>query len=228
VEDRRRIAVWTAFLGASRPMDSVDRATLDQFVRSRRAGRLTVPEVKLSAKPTDRTIGADLEFLRRVCNWALTVTRANGKPLLAHHPLTRYSIPTNANPRRPVATYERYLAVREHADEVDRQRLFGPFLDLVEGLGWRVSAICALRAMDVDLSAAEDRPFGRLLKRAETDKMGVEQWVPMSSGVRAAVVAAPERNAAIGEAPLFPASGVLGGVGRDHAKDLLERAEAAA
>jgi hypothetical protein len=92
-----------------------------------------------------------LAFLRRVCNWALTVTRGNGKPLLEHHSLTRYAIPTNANPRRPVAIYDRYLAVREHADAVDRQGLFGTFLDLVEGLGWRVTAICELRATDVDL-----------------------------------------------------------------------------
>jgi hypothetical protein len=132
-EDRRRIAVWTAHLGGARQLDTMDRATLDHFVRVRRAGTLTVSGVKLSARPTDRTVGADLEFLRRVCNWALTVTRGNGQPLLVHHPLTRYAIPTNANPRRPVATYDRYLAVREHADAVDGQGLFGAFLDLVEG-----------------------------------------------------------------------------------------------
>jgi len=145
-EDRRRIAVWTAYLGSARPMAALDRATLDQFVRARRAGTLTVPDVKLSARPTDRTIGADLEFLRRGCNWALSVTRSNGKPLLGAHPLARYAIPRNANPRCPVATYDRYLAIREHADAVDRQRLFGAFLDLVEGLGWRVSALCSLWA----------------------------------------------------------------------------------
>jgi integrase len=227
-EDRRRVAVWTAFLGGSRPVDTIDRATLDQFVRTRRARTLTVPRVKLSQHPTDRTIGADLEFLRRVCNWALTVTRGNGKPLLEHHALTRYTIPTNANPRRPVAAYDRYLAIRAHADDVDRQRLFGAFLDLVEGLGWRVTAICELRASDVDLTVGDARPYGRLRKRAETDKMGVGQWVPMSAPVRSAVLAALERNAAIGEAPLFPAPSREGPWTRYHARDLLERAEAAA
>lgn len=204
-EDRRRLAVWTAHLGAARQLESLDRAALDQFVRARRAGTLMVPDVKLSARPTDRTIGADLEFLRRVCNWALTVTRGNGKPLLSSHPLTRYAIPRNANPRRPVATYERYQAVREHADEVDRQRLFGAFLDLVEGLGWRVSAICGLQAADVDLTATDAWPHGRLHKRAETDKMGVAQWVPLSLSVRAAILGVLERNPVIGGAPLFPA-----------------------
>ena len=228
-EDRRRIAVWTAHLGSDREMESVDRALLDRFVRARRAGTLSVPGVKLSAKPTERTIGADLEFLRRVCNWAMTVTRGNGKPLLGHHPLTRYAIPTNLNPRRPVATYDRYLAVREHADAVDRQRLFGAFLDLVEGLGWRVSAICELQAADVDLTVTDARPFGRIRKRAETDKMGVAQWVPLSAPVRAAILAVLDRNLVIGEAPLFPAPRHAGkSWTRHHAKDLLERAEKAA
>jgi integrase len=127
-----------------------------------------------------------------------------------------------------VATYDRYLAIRQHADAVDRQGLFGAFLDLVEGLGWRVSAICELRAADVDLTVNDARPYGRLRKRAETDKMGVAQWVPMSAPVRAAVLAALERNAAIGEAPLFPAPRRSGSWTRHHAKDLLERAEIAA
>ena len=228
-EDKRRLAVWTAYLGASRLVESMDRATLDGFVRARRAGNLKVPDVNLAPHPTNRTVGADLEFLRRVCNWPLTVTRGNGKPLLDHHPLTHYAIPTNANPRRPVATYDRYLAIRQHADEVDRQGLFGAFLDLVEGLGWRVTAICELRATDVDLTASDARPHGRLRKRAETDKMGVTQWVPMSAAVRSAVLAALERNAAIGEAPLFPAPQRAGRCWtRFHAKDLLERAEIAA
>jgi hypothetical protein len=111
---------------------------------------------------------------------------------------------------------------------VDRQRLFGAFLDLVEGLGWRVTAICELRATDVDLTATDARPYGRIRKRAETDKMGVAQWVPMSAGVRSAVLAALERNAAIGEAPLFPAPSREGPWTRYHARDLLERAEKAA
>jgi integrase len=103
-----------------------------------------------------------------------------------------------------VASYDRYLAIRQHADTVDRQALFGAFLDLVEGLGWRVTAICELRASDVDLSVTEARPYGRLHKRAETDKMGVQQWVPMSAPVRAAILAVLDRNPVMGEAPLFP------------------------
>jgi hypothetical protein len=44
-----------------------------------------------------------------------------------------YRVPTNASPGRPLATYDRYLAVRVKAEVVEKRRLFRPFLDLVEG-----------------------------------------------------------------------------------------------
>jgi hypothetical protein len=50
----------------------------------------------------------------------------------------------------------------------------------------------------------------------------------MAPGVRAAVLAALERNPVIGDTALFPAPKGRGGWTRHHAKDLLERAEAAA
>jgi hypothetical protein len=50
----------------------------------------------------------------------------------------------------------------------------------------------------------------------------------MAAGVRAAVLALLERNPVIGDTPLFPAPKGRGGWTRHHAKDLLERAEAAA
>jgi integrase len=101
------------------------------------------------------------------------------------------------------------------------------FLDIVEGLGWRVSAICELQAADVDLTVTEARPYGRIRKRAETDKkMGVAPWVPLSASLRAAILTVLERNPVIGEAPLFPAPRRPGkSWTRHHAKDLLERAE---
>lgn len=170
-------------------------------------------------------------YLRAVavtaCDWSLTVRRGNRTPLLTIHPLTRYAIPRNANPRRPVATYERYLAIREHADAVDRQRLFGVFLDLEEGLGWRVTAICELRASEVDLTMTEARPYGRLRKRAETDKMGIQQWIPI---VRRSERPCYSPLSATPPLEMHHCSQLHGGGAwtRHHAKDLLERAEEAA
>jgi integrase len=202
-------------------------AVLDGFVRDRRAGRLSVPGYDLRSHPTDRTIGADLEFLRRVFNWGATIIRRDGSPLVERNPLTRYPIPSNPNPKRPVATYDRYVAVRAKAEEADPQGLFGSFLDLIEGLGWRVSAVCQLQAADLDMTVNNTVPFGRILKREANDKERVEMWVPMSGNVRAAVLTALEKNPVAGTAPLFPAPRSLSGEPwtRYHARGLLERAE---
>src|SRR5262249_24594694 len=112
------------------------------------------------------------------------------------------------------------------------------FMMLVEGLGWRVSAICALRASDVDTSATAAAPHGRIYKRAETDKQGMSGWIPMSKSVREGVERVRTANPAIGESPMFPLPRATveasnGGEmpkawTRFYAAALLERAERAA
>jgi len=231
-EDERRIEMWQAILG-DREARSIDFPTLDKFVRDRRIGLISMPGRKLSKNPSDTTIGSDLVFLDSVLNWATRVRLFNGDPLLAANPAKGYPRPKNKNPRQPIASYDRYLAVRQFADEIDRQRLFGSFLDLVEGLGWRVSAICQLHASDFDRRTSENTPFGRIRKRAETDKENVEMWVPLSQGTRAAVEGALAANAVVGDMPLFPAPRAKDGNRpaswtRYHARNLLERAEHAA
>ena len=105
------------------------------------------------------------------------------------------------------------------------QGLFGPFLDLVEGLGWRVSAVCQLRAEDFDATRAPAHPHGRLHRRAENDKMGVGAWVLITETARNAVLEAMR----VSEARtgwLFPAPKVDGKPwSRHYAKKLLTRAE---
>jgi integrase len=128
-----------------------------------------------------------------------------------------------------VASYDRYLTIRAHADAIDPQGLFGAFLDLIEALGWRVSAVCGLLASDVDLVPGQSSPHGRIHKRAETDKESVDQWVPLSEPARVALEAVRRINPVVGARPLFPAPKVHGRPwSRFHARDLLERAETAA
>jgi integrase len=226
-EDRRRLAIWTAVLGPDREVPTVDRSELDAFVRDRRGGRVVVPGYRLAATPSERAIGADLELLRRVFNWALTLRRRNGSPVLERHALQGYPIPKTVSPKRPIADYDRYIALRAVADEVDAQGLFGAFLDLIAGLGWRVSAVCRLRATDYSPAQTETAPFGRLRKRGETDKEGVDMWVPISGETRAALATVLERNPVAGETPLFPAPRSDRGASWDryHARSLLERTE---
>jgi hypothetical protein len=78
-------------------------------------------------------------------------------------------------------------------------------MDLVESLGWRVSAILQLKAIDLDLEKRPGVPPGRILKRGETDKVGVERWVPPSADGRRAIEAVLELNPVVGDRYLFPA-----------------------
>jgi integrase len=105
---------------------------------------------------------------------------------------------------------------------------------LIEALGWRVTAICELQASDFDFAKSSKAPHGRIRKRGDVDKEGVDMWVPLSPDARAAVDRIRKVNPAIGARPLFPAPKAkkLGRLSRPwtrwHARDLLERAEAAA
>lgn len=143
--------------------------------------------------------------LRRSSSWAVE------ESLLTKNPIKGYERPKTPKPTRPVASYDRYFRTRAVADRVGEQRLFGPFLDLLESLGWRVSAICQLWASDVDRSKSPAAPHGRIRKRGDVDKEGVEMWVPMSEDTRRAIELLLDRNPAIGDTPLFSAPGLEAG-----------------
>lgn len=226
-EDRRRIDLWTHVLGANRDPATITKGQVTRFVRLRRTGQIRLPGRNLRANPSESTVGADIIFLSSVLNWAVD------ENLVPQNPIRGYDRPKTPKPKRPVATYNRYERTRANADEVGEQGLFGPFLDLVEALGWRISAICQLWASDVDRSASAAAPHGRIRKRGEVDKEGVDMWIPMNRDTRRAVDMVLERNPAIGDTPLFPAP--IAGSERSprpwsrwYARDLHERAQRAA
>jgi hypothetical protein len=226
-EDARRIELWTRVLGADRDPETITKGQVGRFVRLRREGKIRLAGRQLRANPTKSTIGADIIFLESVLNWGV----AEG--VLSKNPLKGYDRPKTPKPHRPVATYDRYERTRIKADEVDEQRLFGVFFDLVETLGWRVSAICRLWASDIDRTSRPAAPFGRIRKRGEVDKEGVGMWVPMNGDARQAVDLLLESNPAIGDTPLFPAPKATQNRpskpwSRWHARDLHERAQRAA
>lgn len=243
-EDRRRIAIWMQFLGGATQVASLDRPTMDRFVRERMAGKVQAVDeetgraIKLAATPSARAAGADIVFLMSALNYACLCRRSNGKPMLAANPLKGYTVPQNKNVKRPLASYDRWLAIRATADRVDPQGLFGEFMAVIEGLGWRVSSVCSLRSSDIDRTKTPAMPYGSIHKRADADKEGADLWVPMSEPVRIAVDRVRELHIAthrpvLGDVPLFPAPKATTGTAakswsRWHARDLLERAEKAA
>jgi integrase len=96
-------------------------------------------------------------------------------------------------------TYEQLLKV---APQVSA--LLPLALIVAEGTGRRLSAWCSLCWDDVMFDAG---PTGSIRWRAELDKRGYEQVVPMSPTVRDALVKAQFDQGAIGKSPVFPAPG---------------------
>ena len=229
-EARRRINLWQAFLGATRDVQTIEESDIDRSVANRGAGRIALEDHELAQAPGPRAIGADLEFLRAVFNWGRRPERCRRQAWSS----TTRSSGTRSRARRRRGdrwrSYDRFLALRAQCDAVDPQQLFGAFMDLVEALGWRESAICQLWASDYDRRRVPKiSPFGRIRKRWETDKEGVEMWVPISKSARAALELMLQRRPVVGDVPFFPAQRATGKPwNRWHARQLLERAKAKA
>ena len=162
-----------------------------------------------------RGVEADLLWLRWVFNWASKWRTAEGRYLMRENPVRGYEAPTERNLRRPVATQERFDALRAVSDDVgmeirwhskrgDARSYLSELLDIAVGTGRRLSAICQLRYEDLDPERSESHPYGAITWPADTDKTGRETTVPIAPAVRAAVDRILCERAGIGAAPLFP------------------------
>jgi integrase-like protein len=208
---------WLAALGkACHLEDELDHDTLDRIVRQRLSGAIDQRGRSVAVdrrRPVRaRTPAADLEWLRAACRWALTKKKANGRPLLRINPMAGYELPRERNPRRPVATADRYEATRAKAPEVlmtvpvDGERVSVPsylpeILDISNGAGRRISPVVSLRYENLRLG---EGPHGAICWPADTDKMGKEWLTPINAVVRAALDRALAQRPGIGAAYLFP------------------------
>ena len=214
--DVRRIDLWTNVLGAGKDPHKVFLSEWERVIDARTSGEIdakgrAVPEAKWSTVRT-RSVEADLKWLRWVFNWAAKWRTPQGQYLMRENPVRGYEIPTEKNPRRPVASADRYEAIRKVSDQQqmeirwhgkrDGQRSYlSELLDLVNGTGRRISAVCQLRYEDLRLS---EGPYGSIRWPADTDKEGRESCVLISPGVRRAIDRVLRDRPGIGSAPLFP------------------------
>jgi integrase len=108
------------------------------------------------------TVRQDLQLLRVMIRWALTVKNTDGNWLLAENPLRGLKLPREENPSRPVSTYDRYLATRDamqklaaNAPQKRGKRKWIRFelaLFLAEATGRRIGSIRGLCWRDIDFS----------------------------------------------------------------------------
>lgn len=212
-EDKRRAALWVAVYG-DLPVETLSSADLSAFVHQRRNGLIVVPNHALKPEIREGTIGADIIFLQSALNWAVQAGH------LIRNPIRGFARPRTAHPRRPVSTYDRFLALMKVAGRVHPR--FPAYLTLIESVGWRLSAIARLRfPEDVDRQRTKQAPYGRLRLSARQDKEHVELWVPLTKEARKAIDGLKTLSG-----PLFPAvRDPSQSWDRYYCRTLLERAE---
>ncbi len=218
-EDKRRVELWTRVLGARKDPDKISLGEWEAFQDARRSGAtngrgLPVPED--DREPVrQRTVEADCTWLRQVLGWAVRWRGSDGEYLLRDNPVRGFAVDEEKNPRRPVASTDRYEAIRKVSDRVlmedrvdghrrTRRSYLSEILDLVHGTGRRISAILALRFEDLHLERTKTRPHGAIRWPGETDKEGQEWWAPISATVRKVLERVLSERPGIGAAYIFP------------------------
>jgi len=124
----RVIALWRHVLPLEEPVEQLEPAVLTRFIQQRKEGGFAVGTYQFAAKVSDRTVGKDLEWLRRVVNKGIQSPNLNVK----YNPVRSVPIPDTPSPKRPVASVARWEALRARADGVGSQGLLGGFLDLLK------------------------------------------------------------------------------------------------
>lgn len=213
-EDPTRVELWTRFLGADKDPLGLTLREWEDFVRARLAGEVDARGRRVRKEEDRRPLGPrtverDLRFLLAVLHWGTTWRdEATKTYLLRENPARGYPIPRERNPKRPVATQERYEAIRAVSDRVlidDEVRSpLSEVLDLAVATGRRLSAILGLRYSDLLLERSKSAPHGAIRWPADTDKEGREQVVPLGPLARRAIDRVMEERPGIGSTPLFP------------------------
>jgi integrase len=213
--DRRKGAMWSRVLGSQKDPHRITMGEWERFIVARGCGAIdahgeaVVSEAQRAVRP--RTVQQDCQWLRLLLNWAIKWRGEDGRYLLRENAVRGFDLPGEENPRRPVASTDRYEAIRAVSDKVltevrwagsKRERSYlSELLDLAQGTGRRISAICALRFEDLRLDV---KPYGAIRWPAATDKQGRETTAPISPLVRSAIDRVLRERPGIGARYLFP------------------------
>jgi len=217
--DRRRAELWTRILGSDRDPHRISLAEWETFIDRRLSGAINargLPVAEVDRRPVGpRTVETNCLWLKWVFSWAARWQTAQGSYLMRENPLRGFETPRELNPQRSVASQDRYEATRVVSDRVMMETRFGggkreqrsylsELLDLANGTGHRLSAICSLTFENLRLG---EGPYGSIHWPSDTDKVGYEATVPVSPLVRAALDRIVNERPGIGAAPLFPSPG---------------------
>lgn len=183
-EDAQHMAVVLAFFGSDADARYLTEADVQAFAAKRTAGGIELPGGIVSKPVGARSAEVELRILKTVLRWATTVRVKRGHRLLAANPLAGVRGVREKNPKRPVASWERFEKTRAAIQEIAAQAGEDPgthqhwlrmelALVLAEGTGRRIGSIRQLRWDDFDFTG------GSVRWRAEADKKRKEWVVPL-------------------------------------------------
>lgn len=213
--DGRRTEMFSRYLGARSKIEAITLCEWEAFQRDRLSGRIDargLPVAESARRPVRAgAVAADLKWAKYVLGWG-TRWRENGHYLLRENPVRGFPIPKEKNTKRPVATQDRFDALRSVSDQLtmeirwhgkrETQRSYlSELLDICNGTGRRISAVRSLRWEDVRLGESR---YGVIRWPGETDKQGRERLAPISPEVRAAIDRRLRERPGIGLAYVFP------------------------
>ena len=226
--DKARIELWTRQLGASREVSKIDSPAWRRVQEKRASGeidsrgRFVPDELDENEEPLrklvgPRTVEMDLRFMRSVCEWA-TTWKVGSRFLLQSNPVRGggFKIPTEKNPKRPVADDARYEAtlavaremtmrIRRDGHSYKAPNYLHDLLVIVSWTGRRIGHVISLQYSDLRLGETDWAPYGGIRWRWEADKMDAEWYAPIAAPVREVINKIQRDRSGIGKAWLFPA-----------------------
>ncbi len=168
-------------LGATKRVDHLTKNDVERYVAMRRTGH-GWPDGRETKPVRARTIQGEIKLLRQMVYWAMNERLPDGSWLLESNPLRGVKVPKEEDPRRLVATFDRFLKLREAAQDMaatapqergrQRWKRWEMALVLAEATGARIGAISGLRWSDIGFEPPE------IKFRAEFDKRAVSDWFP--------------------------------------------------
>ena len=192
-DDVYQAQILLGYFGEECDVSKLTEADQLGFIRKRLAGGIPHGKDKngkdkLTRAVRTRAAELDLKLLGSMLRWATTVRVRGGRRLLDQNPLTGIRTPREKNPRRPVATFERFQATRtaiqqltaESTTDAERRKWLKLELALVmaEATGRRLGSIRQLAWSDIDFNGETIR------WRADTDKKGKEWAIPLAPSLR--------------------------------------------
>ena len=201
-DSEQRVRVLLGFFGRGCKVRTLSARDQLAYTRARLAGGIIKADGKTTGKVRARSAQADLVLLHSMLTWATTVRMPDSSRWLDSNPLAGVRRVSEASPKRPVATWERFQQTRAAFTELAANSVSEPervrwarielALVLAEATGRRLGSIRQLRWEDFDFQR------GTIRWRAEADKKGQEWIVPMPQTLSDVVRAFQRRLGTVG------------------------------